>query len=282
MIIDGKVISSKVKENIANEVADLKAKGIKPGLVVIKVGDDPASAVYVRNKKRACEDLGIYSEEYALPTETSEQDLLNLINELNTRTDIDGILCQLPLPKHLNEKAVINAISPEKDVDCFHPENVGKVLIGEDGFKPCTPAGVIEMLKQSGIEIAGKNCVVLGRSNIVGKPMALLLLQENGTVTVCHSKTKNLKQITQSADILVAAIGKPKFVTEDMVKEGAVVIDVGINRDENGKLCGDVDFESVVKKAAAISPVPGGVGLMTVTMLMQNTLNSAKKKLKEE
>lgn len=282
MIIDGKVISSKVKENIANEVAALKAKGIKPGLVVIKVGDDPASAVYVRNKKRACEDLGIYSEEYALPTETSEQDLLNLINELNTRTDIDGILCQLPLPKHLNEKAVINAISPEKDVDCFHPENVGKVLIGEDGFKPCTPAGVIEMLKQSGIEIAGKNCVVLGRSNIVGKPMALLLLQENGTVTVCHSKTKNLKQITQSADILVAAIGKPKFVTEDMVKEGAVVIDVGINRDENGKLCGDVDFESVVKKAAAISPVPGGVGLMTVTMLMQNTLNSAKKKLKEE
>ena len=283
MIIDGKIISSKVKENIKAEVSALKEKGVSVGLVVIKVGNDPASAVYVRNKKRACEELGIYSEEYALPEETTEQELLDLINELNTREDIDGILCQLPLPKHLNESVVINAISPEKDVDCFHPENVGKVLIGEDGFKPCTPAGVIEMLKQSGIEIAGKNCVVLGRSNIVGKPMALLLLAENGTVTVCHSKTKNLKEITKKADILVAAIGKAKFVTADMVKKGAVVIDVGINRDENGKLCGDVDFNKVSKKAAAISPVPGGVGLMTVTMLMQNTLSSAKKKaLKEE
>ena len=282
MIIDGKIISSSVKEQIKNEVLSLKEKGVRPGLVVIKVGNDPASAVYVRNKKRACEELGIYSEEYALPEETSEQELLELINELNSREDIDGILCQLPLPKHLNESVVINAISPEKDVDCFHPENVGKVLIGEDGFKPCTPAGVIEMLKHSGIEIAGKNCVVLGRSNIVGKPMALLLLAENGTVTVCHSKTKNLKEITKKADILVAAIGKAKFVTADMVKKGAVVIDVGINRDENGKLCGDVDFNKVSKKAAAISPVPGGVGLMTVTMLMQNTLTSAKKKALKE
>lgn len=282
MIIDGKVISLSVKEKIKAEVEELKKSGITPGLVVIKVGDDPASAVYVRNKKRACEELGIYSEEYSLPQETSEQDLLDLIKELNTRKDIDGILCQLPLPKHLNEKAVINAIDPNKDVDCFHPQNVGKVLIGEDGFKPCTPFGVIEMLKYSGIEIAGKNCVVLGRSNIVGKPMALLLLQENGTVTVCHSKTKNLKEITKNADILIAAIGKPKFVTADMVKEGAAIIDVGINRDENGKLCGDVDFDAVINKAAAISPVPGGVGLMTVTMLMQNTVNSAKKKLLKE
>ena len=282
MIIDGKIISSSVKERIKNEVEALKEQGVRPGLVVIKVGNDPASAVYVRNKKRACEELGIYSEEYALPEETSEKELLELINELNSREDVDGILCQLPLPKHLNETAVINAISPEKDVDCFHPENVGKVLIGEDGFKPCTPAGVIEMLKHSGIEIAGKNCVVLGRSNIVGKPMALLLLAENGTVTVCHSKTKNLKEITKKADILVAAIGKAKFVTADMVKKGAVVIDVGINRDENGKLCGDVDFNKVSKKAAAISPVPGGVGLMTVTMLMQNTLTSAKKKALKE
>ena len=282
MIIDGKIISNSVKEKIKNEVEALKEQGIKPGLVVIKVGNDPASAVYVRNKKRACEELGIYSEEYALPEETSEKELLDLIKELNSREDIDGILCQLPLPKHLDETVVINAISPEKDVDCFHPENVGKVLIGEDGFKPCTPAGVIEMLKHSGIEIAGKNCVVLGRSNIVGKPMALLLLQENGTVTVCHSRTKNLKDITKKADILVAAIGKAKFVTADMVKKGAVVIDVGINRDENDKLCGDVDFEKVSKKALAISPVPGGVGLMTVTMLMQNTLTSAKKKALKE
>lgn len=282
MIIDGKIISSSVKEKIKNEVETLKSQGINPGLVVIKVGNDPASAVYVRNKKRACEELGIYSEEYALPEQTTEKELLDLIKELNTREDIDGILCQLPLPKHLDETVVINAIAPEKDVDCFHPENVGKVLIGEDGFKPCTPAGVIEMLKHSGIEIAGKNCVVLGRSNIVGKPMALLLLAENGTVTVCHSRTKNLKDITKKADILVAAIGKAKFVTADMVKKGAVVIDVGINRDENGKLCGDVDFEKVSKKALAISPVPGGVGLMTVTMLMQNTLKSAKKKALKE
>lgn len=282
MILDGKVISASVKERLKNDVLALKAKGKTPGLVVIKVGDDPASAVYVRNKKRACEELGIYSEEYALPTETSQKDLLDLIKELNTRKDIDGILCQLPLPEHLDEKAVINAISPSKDVDCFHPENVGKVLIGEEGFKPCTPYGVIEMLKHYNIEIAGKNCVVLGRSNIVGKPMALLLLQENGTVTVCHSKTRNLKEITKNADILVAAIGKAKFVTKDMVKKGAVVVDVGINRDQNGKLCGDVDFENVSKKAFAISPVPGGVGLMTVTMLMQNTINSAKRTLKEE
>lgn len=282
MIIDGKVISLSVKERLKQEVEELKQRGKTPGLVVIRVGNDPASAVYVRNKKRACEELGIYSEEYALPEETTQKDLLDLIATLNTREDIDGILCQLPLPKQLDETAVLNAIDPKKDVDCFHPENVGKVLIGENGFKPCTPQGVIEMLKYYNIEISGKSCVVLGRSNIVGKPMALLLLQENGTVTICHSKTKNLKEITKSADILISAIGKPKFVTANMVKKGAVIIDVGINRDENGKLCGDVDFEKVVKKAAAISPVPGGVGLMTVTMLMQNTIFSAKKSLKEE
>lgn len=282
MIIDGKVISLSVKERLKQEVEELKQRGKTPGLVVIRVGNEPASAVYVRNKKRACEELGIYSEEYALPEETTQKDLLDLIATLNTREDIDGILCQLPLPKQLDETAVLNAIDPKKDVDCFHPVNVGKVLIGEEGFKPCTPQGVIEMLKYYNIEISGKSCVVLGRSNIVGKPMALLLLQENGTVTICHSKTKNLKEITKSADILVAAIGKPKFVTANMVKKGAVIIDVGINRDEKGKLCGDVDFEKVVKKAAAISPVPGGVGLMTVTMLMQNTIFSAKKSLKEE
>lgn len=280
MIIDGKVISEFIKGNIAKEVIALKEKGINPGLAVIKVGDDPASAVYVRNKKLACEKLGIYSEEYALPAETDMPSLLGVIEELNKRDDIDGILCQLPLPKHLDEKAVINAISPEKDVDCFHPQNVGKVLIGEDGFLPCTPWGVIEMLKYEKIDIKGKNCVVIGRSNIVGKPMSLLLLKEHGTVTICHSKTKNLKEITKKADILVAAIGKAKFVTADMVKKGATVIDVGMNRDENGKLCGDVDFKKVSKKAAHITPVPGGVGLMTVTMLMQNTLNSAKRKLK--
>ena len=247
------------------------------GLAVIIVGDDPASRVYVNNKKKACEACEIYSEEYALPAETSETEVLELIDTLNKRADISGILVQLPLPKHIDEKKVINSIIPEKDVDAFHPVNVGKIMIGDFDFLPCTPAGVMELIKETGIEISGKECVVLGRSNIVGKPQAMLLLHENGTVTICHSRTKDLKEVTKRAEILVAAVGIPKFVKADMVKEGAVVIDVGINRDENGKLCGDVDFDDVVNVASAITPVPGGVGPMTIAMLMRNTLTAAKK-----
>ena len=275
-IISGKEVSALVRAQVRNECEQLKTKGIIPGLAVIIVGDDPASRVYVNNKKKACADVGFVSEEYALPAETTQQELLTLIDELNNRKDISGILCQLPLPKHLDEKAVINAISPIKDVDAFHPSNVGRIMIGDYHFLPCTPAGVMEMIHTEGIEVSGKNCVVIGRSNIVGKPMAMLLLHENGTVTICHSKTKNLKEICSQADILVAAVGRPKFVTADMVKEGAVVLDVGINRDENGKLCGDVDFESVEPKASYITPVPGGVGPMTIAMLMKNTLMAAK------
>ena len=275
-IIDGKQISAAVKEKVAKGVAELNEKGISVGLAVIIVGEDPASKVYVANKKKACEALGIISEEYALPENTTEEELLNLINELNNKKSINGILCQLPLPRHLDEKLIINSILPEKDVDAFHPSNVGRIMIGDFDFVPCTPAGVMEMLSYENIEVEGKNCVVIGRSNIVGKPMNMLLLHKNGTVTVCHSKTKNLKEICRSADILVAAVGRANFVTADMVKEGAVVIDVGINR-ENGKLCGDVDFDSVKEKAAAITPVPGGVGPMTIAMLMQNTLTAAKR-----
>lgn len=275
-IIDGKVISASVKERVKTEVSALKEKGITVGLAVIIVGEDPASKVYVSNKKKACENLGIISEEYALPESTTNEELLALIEELNNKPSINGILCQLPLPRHLDEKLIINSIDPEKDVDAFHPFNVGKIMIGDFYFLPCTPAGVMEMLKYENIEVEGKNCVVIGRSNIVGKPMNMLLLHQNGTVTVCHSKTKNLKEICKNADILVAAVGRPKFVTEDMVKEGAVVIDVGINR-VDGKLCGDVDFENVKNKVSAITPVPGGVGPMTIAMLMQNTLTAAKK-----
>ena len=275
-IIDGKIISASVKERVKAEVSALKEKGITVGLAVIIVGEDPASKVYVSNKKKACENLGIISEEYALPESTTNEELLALIEELNSKPSINGILCQLPLPSHLDEKLIINSIDPEKDVDAFHPFNVGKIMIGDFYFLPCTPAGVMEMLKYENIEVEGKNCVVIGRSNIVGKPMNMLLLHQNGTVTVCHSKTKNLKEICRNADILVAAVGRPKFVTEDMVKEGAVVIDVGINR-VDGKLCGDVDFENVKNKASAITPVPGGVGPMTIAMLMQNTLTAAKK-----
>lgn len=275
-IIDGKAVSAAVRARVAEETAVLKEKGIVPGLAVIIVGDDPASRVYVNNKKKACENVGFKSEEYALPAETTQEELLNLVKELNERDDIDGILCQLPLPKHLDEKSVIETISPEKDVDAFHASNVGKIMIGDYNFLPCTPAGVMELLHSADVEIAGKNCVVIGRSNIVGKPMAMLLLHENGTVTICHSRTQNLKEVCKSADVLVAAVGKAKFVTADMVKEGAAVIDVGMNRDENGKLCGDVDFESVEKVAGAITPVPGGVGPMTIAMLMQNTLTAAK------
>lgn len=275
-IISGKVVSAKVKEQVKAETAALSEKGIVPGLAVVIVGDDPASRIYVNNKKKACAEVGFYSEEYALPAETSQEELLELIDRLNIKKDINGILVQLPLPKHIDENKVIEAISPLKDVDAFHAVNVGKIMQGNYNFLPCTPAGVMEMLSYENIEISGKNCVVIGRSNIVGKPMAMLLLHQNGTVTICHSRTKNLKEICASADILVAAVGRPKFVTGDMVKDGAVVIDVGINRDENGKLCGDVDFDSVESKASYITPVPGGVGPMTIAMLMKNTLTAAK------
>ncbi len=275
-IISGKEVSASVRAQVKKECEQLKEKGIVPGLAVIIVGDDPASRVYVNNKKKACADVGFVSEEYALPAETTQKELMTLIDKLNNKKEINGILCQLPLPKHLDEKEVINAISPLKDVDAFHPSNVGKIMIGDYHFLPCTPAGVMEMIHTEGIDVTGKNCVVIGRSNIVGKPMAMLLLHENGTVTICHSKTKNLKEICSQADILVAAVGRPRFVTGDMVKDGAVVLDVGINRDENGKLCGDVDFESVEPKASYITPVPGGVGPMTIAMLMKNTLMAAK------
>lgn len=275
-LIDGKIISASVKERVKNGVAELNNQGITVGLAVIIVGEDPASKVYVSNKKKACEALGIISEEYALPETTTEQELLNLIEELNNKKSINGILCQLPLPRHLDEKLIINSILPEKDVDAFHPQNVGKIMIGDYDFVPCTPAGVMEMLAYENIDVAGKSCVIIGRSNIVGKPMGMLLLHKNGTVTICHSRTKNLKEVCLQADILVAAVGKTGFVTADMVKPGAVVIDVGMNR-ENGHLCGDVDFENVSPLASAITPVPGGVGPMTIAMLMQNTLTAAKK-----
>ncbi len=275
-IIDGKAISASVKERVKQGVTELNAQGISVGLAVIIVGEDPASKVYVANKKKACEALGIISEEYALPESTTEAELLELIDTLNNKKSINGILCQLPLPRHLDEKLIINSILPEKDVDAFHPHNVGRIMIGDYDFVPCTPAGIMEMLEYEGIEVEGKNCVVIGRSNIVGKPMNMLLLHKNGTVTICHSKTRNLKEICKTADILVAAVGRAGFVTEDMVKEGAVVIDVGINR-VDGKLYGDVDFEAVKDKTSAITPVPGGVGPMTIAMLMQNTLTAAKR-----
>ncbi len=276
-IIDGKKVSAQVKEEVKNQVLRLKAEhGITPGLAVVIVGDDPASRVYVNNKKKACELVGFKSEEYALPEQTTQEDLLNLVKELNNKQDINGILVQLPLPKHLDDKAVIEAINPLKDVDAFHAVNVGKIMLGEYDFLPCTPAGVMEMLHAYDIPVCGKNCVVIGRSNIVGKPMAMLLLHENATVTICHSRTKNLSEVCSKADILVAAVGKPKFVTEDMVKDGAVVIDVGMDRDENGRLCGDVDFENVKQKCSYITPVPGGVGPMTIATLMKNTLKAAK------
>ncbi len=278
-IIDGKEISASVKERVKQQVEALKQKGITTGLAVIIVGEDPASKVYVANKKKACEALGIISEEYALSENTTQAELLELIDTLNKKESINGILCQLPLPKHLNEDEVINAILPEKDVDAFHPQNVGKIMLGDYDFVPCTPAGIMEMLEYEGIDITGKTCVVIGRSNIVGKPMGMLLLHKNGTVTICHSKTKDLKEVCKSADILVAAVGRPNFVTADMVKDGAVVIDVGINR-VDGKLVGDVKFDEVKDNCSAITPVPGGVGPMTIAMLMQNTLTAAKKQNK--
>ncbi len=280
MIIDGKAISAATRGDIKAQVDELKKQGVTPGLAVIIVGDDPASRVYVNNKKKACAELGMLSEEYALPADTTEEELLTLIDTLNGREDIDGILCQLPLPRHLDEKRVINAISAEKDVDAFHPVNVGKIMIGDYSFLPCTPAGVMELIRRSNIDVAGKHCVVIGRSNIVGKPMAMLMLHANATVTICHSRTQNLKEICRTADIIVAAVGKAYFVTADMVKEGAVVIDVGMNRNAEGKLCGDVDYDEVSKVASAITPVPGGVGPMTITMLMQNTVTAAKQRRK--
>ena len=273
--MDGKMVSAKVRGSILEEVNGLKDKGVRPGLAVIIVGEDPASKVYVRNKERACEECGFYSEKYALPEETTQEELLGLIDELNHNPHIDGILCQLPVPKHINEQAIIDAISPEKDVDAFHPINVGKIMVGNFDFLPCTPAGVMQLLEEYDIDPNGKNCVVIGRSNIVGKPMAMLLLHKNGTVTICHSRTKNLKEVCAQADILVAAVGKADFGTADMVKEGAVVIDVGMNR-KDGKLCGDVAFDEVNEKASYLTPVPGGVGPMTITMLMKNTLKAAK------
>lgn len=275
-IIDGKQISLDIKNELKEKVAKYKEQGIEITLAVVKVGNDPASAVYVRNKEKACEYVGINSKTLALPEETTEEELLNVVKELNEDKNVNGILVQLPLPKHIDESKVLLTIDSTKDVDGFHPVNVGKMVIGEDTFLPCTPAGIIEMIKRTDIDIEGKECVVIGRSNIVGKPMAMLMLKENATVTIAHSRTKDLKEVTKRADIIVAAIGKAKFVTANYVKEGAVVIDVGMDRDENGKLCGDVDFESVSKVASAITPVPGGVGPMTVTMLLVNCLRSVE------
>lgn len=274
-LLMGKEVSARIKAELKTEVENLKKEGINPGLAVIIVGEDPASQVYVRNKERACEECGIYSEKYALTAETTQEELLKLIDELNNKSSISGILVQLPVPKHIDEKTIVNAIAPNKDVDAFHPVNVGKIMVGNYDFVPCTPAGVMELIKESGIDVSGKECVIVGRSNIVGKPQAMLLLHQNGTVTICHSKTKNLAEKTKNADILVAAVGIPNFIKGDMIKEGAVVIDVGINRLENKKLCGDVEFESAEKVAGAITPVPGGVGPMTIAMLMKNTVKAA-------
>lgn len=280
-IINGKEVSAAKRAEIKERVCELKAKNKQVGLAVIIVGDNSASKVYVNNKKKACEEVGINSYEFALPKETDAEQLLELIAKLNADSSVDGILCQLPLPEHIDEKTVINAIAPQKDVDAFHPVNVGHIMIGDFTFLPCTPAGIMEMLKYYNISVDGKKCVVVGRSNIVGKPMSMLLLKQNGTVEICHSKTENLSDETRKADILVAAVGKANFITADMVKDGAVVIDVGMNRNADGKLCGDVDFAQVEKKASYITPVPGGVGPMTVTMLLENTVRAAEKFLKD-
>ncbi len=277
MILDGKAVAARLRAEMKQQVEQLKAQGITPGLAILLVGEDHASQVYIRNKRRACEELGIHSELHSLPEQTTQEELLEQVEALNRREDIHGILVQLPLPKQIDEMAVIRAVDPNKDVDAFHTVNVGRIMLGDYDFLPCTPAGILELIHESGISIQGKECVVVGRSNIVGKPMAMLLLHEHGTVTVCHSRTPNLAEITRRADILVVAMGKAKAITRDMVKPGAVVIDVGMNRDENGKLCGDVDFAGVLQIAGAITPVPGGVGPMTVTMLMRNTITAASR-----
>lgn len=276
VIINGKELSIKIKHELSKEVKLLKSKNVVPGLAVVLVGNDEASKIYVRNKQKSCSEVGIYSEKYELPENTSEEQILNLVEDLNKKENIDGVLVQLPLPKHIDEDKIIDLISPFKDVDAFHPFNVGKIMIGKNGFVPCTPEGIMEILSSQDISITGKNCVVVGSSNIVGKPMAMLLINQNATVTVCNKYTKNLKEHCKNADILIVAVGKAKLITADMVKTGAVVIDVGINRDENGKLCGDVDFEEVEKIASYITPVPGGVGPMTIAMLLKNTIYSAK------
>lgn len=276
LLIDGKKISTEIKDELKVTVEELKKQGVETCLAVIQVGNDPASSIYVRNKKRACAYVGIESLSYELPEETTEEELVKLVKELNENDKVHGILVQLPLPKHINADTIIRTISPDKDVDGFHPESVGRLCIGEPGFVSCTPAGIIQLLKRSGIEVEGKECVVVGRSNIVGKPMSILLLRENGTVTITHSRTKDLKEVTGRADILVVAIGKPKFITADYVKEGAVVIDVGMHRNEENKLCGDVDFDDIKDKVSAITPVPGGVGPMTIAMLMYNCVEAAK------
>lgn len=273
-LIDGKKISQEIKDELKETVASLQSKGIEGALAVIQVGNDPASSVYVRNKKKACEYIGIRSESYELPEETTEDELLALIETLNEDPKVNGILCQLPVPEHMDEQKIIRTIAPSKDVDGFHTQNVGALVVGQQGFVSCTPAGVIQLLKRSGIEISGKHCVVVGRSNIVGKPMALLMLQENATVTICHSRTSDLKSVCKQADILIVAVGKPKMITAEYVKEGATVIDVGIHRQEDGKLCGDVDFDQVEPVAGAITPVPGGVGPMTIAMLMNNCVEA--------
>ena len=278
IVMDGKALAAKVKEEVREQVA---AMGRKPGLAVVLVGDDPASRVYVNGKKKDCGECGIYSEEYTLPEQTTQQELLELVEALNEREDIDGILVQLPLPRHLNEKEVLLAIRPDKDVDCFHPFNVGQLMIGERGFQPCTPAGVMRMLEEYGVDPAGKHCVIVGRSNIVGKPQAMLMLRANATVTICHTKTPDLKAECLRADILVAAAGRAGLITGDMVKEGAVVVDVAMNRNDQGKLCGDVDYAAAAARASYITPVPGGVGPMTRAMLMENTLYAARSHGKE-
>lgn len=275
-IIDGKKISAEIKDELKQEVAAMKTEGKEIALAVIQVGEDPASSVYVKNKKKACEYIGIKSVSYEIPEDSTQKELLDLVKKCNEDPEINGILVQLPLPPHMDEDAVIHAIDPKKDVDGFHPVSVGNMMIGNDGFLPCTPAGIIELLKRSGVEISGKECVVVGRSNIVGKPMSMLLLRENGTVTVCHSRTRNLREVCSRADILVVAMGKPKFIDASFVKEGAVIIDVGIHRNEHNKLCGDVDFDAVKEKTSAITPVPGGVGPMTIAMLMKNCVQSKK------
>ena len=275
-IINGKEIAQMMKDEMRLEVEALKKNGKSCCLAVIQVGNDPASSVYVSNKKKACAYIGIDSLSYELPEDTTEEELLLLIDKLNTDGAVHGILCQLPLPRHINEKTILNRISPQKDVDGFHPQNVGALVVGDFGFVSCTPAGIIELLKRSNVEMEGKNCVVVGRSNIVGKPMALLMLRENATVTICHSRTKDLKEVCKEADILIVAMGKPRFITKEYVKEGAVVIDVGIHRDENNKLCGDVDYNDVEPICSAITPVPGGVGPMTICMLMKNCLEAMK------
>ena len=281
-IIDGKQVAARCREELKQQVAALRARGIIPGLAVILVGEDPASQVYVRNKHRACEELGIHSEQYTLPAETDRQTLLDLITELNGREEIDGILVQLPLPGHLDQKEILSAIDPAKDVDSFHPQNVGRLVIGDYFFAPCTPSGILTLIDSAGVDLTGKECVVIGRSNIVGKPMALMLLHRNATVTVCHSKTRDLPSVTRRADVLISAVGKAGFVTADMVKPGAVVIDVGMNRNQAGKLCGDVDFESVSRVAGYLTPVPGGVGPMTITMLLRSTVLSAQNRRKKQ